>query len=795
MSNLTSVGEIPLSELNPEYFKLLTKESKELVKFLKPYYSKMQLQQHPIPTLLLNWFKDTSVNYQNLMHNMNITKYTITKVEEKAIRQGEKDKGYQERFQEEYENDNKKVKIMGFTNFETFDGASGKKNPQFQLPPEFQKILEKEGIKKAHVSTLRDSKKRRSGSKRKSSHSGGAPHSRRGSRVRSMFRDYGKAEKYDAKIQFLNDSKPYLIKGLIILYDQYQNDPRGNTPLEKILDDYYRTSGERENVLKFLSDAKNDKLKVLDMSDWLNRYGKYLVRYFGHLFTEKKLSLPYELEKRMNYNPSMYNEFFPLVIQDYVEKRLNKRYEFTVEIPSGHKETDKLKLDLEVLSKSYFEPIEFPVFFNVKANVNDPDYEKFVEKNQRRTGQKHHKNISFMLARFLLVQNLHLPWIQTKNISAKVMMTPFKKQLPFSDKKSRLLAGSEINSGSRYINDINIWRREELNKLIIHETIHQAEVDFTNDIGLDGFIREHMAIDIDSEIRLYEAYTESCGLIINMFASIYEMFLVHHKWDKYAKQLQGHDENRQENNDDYERPPRKVSYRSESSRRSTKRKSSEKRGTIKRKSSSRDKRSGSNRNSTKKKSGKKKSLRSLLNEKTRRSQKGGNMEGFSIDMDKVIGEVKKVLIVFMRLEQIFSAFQTAKILHYYGFENMNEFFRPKATTKRIVQGTSVLSYFVIKGGFMNAIAKFVDFVNKMNPSESEIPPMNFRFKPQFKHEFRSLIQDCVINNIAYHKSVDMFIREIKDKKLYPRGKTGITEFNINKTLRMTLIEMADEIYD
>ena len=45
---------------------------------------------------------------------MKISKYTISKVEEKAVRQGEKDKGYQERFQDEYENDDKKVKIMGF---------------------------------------------------------------------------------------------------------------------------------------------------------------------------------------------------------------------------------------------------------------------------------------------------------------------------------------------------------------------------------------------------------------------------------------------------------------------------------------------------------------------------------------------------------------------------------------------------------------------------------------------------------------------------------------------------------
>ena len=31
MSNLTSVGEISLSELKPEYLELLTKESRELI--------------------------------------------------------------------------------------------------------------------------------------------------------------------------------------------------------------------------------------------------------------------------------------------------------------------------------------------------------------------------------------------------------------------------------------------------------------------------------------------------------------------------------------------------------------------------------------------------------------------------------------------------------------------------------------------------------------------------------------------------------------------------------------------
>ena len=187
----------------------------------------------------------------------------------------------------------------------------------------------------------------------------------------------------------------------------------------------------------------------------MNLNGKNLIRGFGQYYYNKQLQLPYELSKRMNYNPFMYNEFFPLVIQDFVEKKLNKRYEFTVQVPNGP--NNILTLNLEILSRAHFEPIQFPVFFTIQPNIDDPEYEKFldIQRKNNKGGTKHRRNITFMLARFLLLQRLHSPWITGKNINARIMMTPFKKQIPYQPEK-RSLGATEINSGSNYINNINM---------------------------------------------------------------------------------------------------------------------------------------------------------------------------------------------------------------------------------------------------------------------------------------------------------------------------------------------------
>ena len=117
-----------------------------------------------------------------------------------------------------------------------------------------------------------------------------------------------------------------------------------------------------------------------------------------------------------------------------------------------------------------------------------------------------------------------------------------------------------------------------------------------------------------------------------------------------------------------------------------------------------------------------------------------------------------------------------------------------STSKRINQQTSVLSYFIIKGGFLNSIGKFVSFIGQMNPSGSE-PVMNMKFRMEDKDNFKKLIQQCVIDNVAYHKTVNEFMTQIRRKNIYPKGSSSSTDFGIEKTLRMSSIEISDEIYE
>lgn len=825
---MSTLGNIDISKLKPEYTKLLSQESQLLIKFMQPYYSKLENKQQSLPNTMLNWFKDLSLNYQNLMHDMTVTQYSINKREEKVIKQGDVNREYQERFQDEFQDGNKKVKILGFTQAGTSDGTTPMQTPQ--LPPEFQKYLQlAEKNPNVQMQPIKQS--------------GGELHQRRLSRAKSMFRDYGNMKKYNNKIDLLSDPKPHLIKALIIMYNEYKNNPSGNTLFKTIMDQHYSEPSAKQQLITFMEEAQQNKYNIMELSNWINQNGKLLVREFSNNFMQKQIKLPYELNKRMNYNPNMYNEFFPLVIQDFVEKKLNKRYEFTVTFQAGPSKV--LKLDLEVLSRAHFEPIQFPVFFTTKPEVQDPEYNEFMSKQRENTKEstKRRRNITFMLGRFLLMQSLHMPWIQQTDINAKVMMTPFKKQIPYNP-KNRVLGATEINSGSNYINKINVWRREELNKLIIHESIHLANIDHTQNMGLESFIKENMAIDPTSELRLYETYTEISAVIINTMVTIYEMFLINHKWDKYATQLRNHYDsvtkvtapnttqvNVAPQPQIKQQPPvidmnlltpeRQFSYKEKSKSKSIRRKSSKPKS-VRRKSS---KRKSSKRKSSKRKSSKPKSVRiksskrqsskskskssklksgsekshlkSLLDKQidAERKQTAGGLVGYSLDVAKVIDEIKDVLVIYFRLEQIFSAFQTAKVLHFYGFESSNEFFHPKKTSKRIKQETSVLSYYIIKGGLLNAIDKFVTFVLNMNKSTPEQPILNLKFDPQHADKFKALISDCVINNTNYHESIDFFLREIRSKKMYPQEASPMTHFRIDKSLRMTLIELTDEKYE
>lgn len=96
------------------------------------------------------------------------------------------------------------------------------------------------------------------------------------------------------------------------------------------------------------------------------------------------------------------------------------------------------------------------------------------------------------------------------NILIIAALTPFKKQLYDPDK----LTPISINSGSSYAGHyINLWRYEELYKVLIHELIHFLGLDFTISPSIETLVRG--VFEINGECRPNEAYTETIAVILH----------------------------------------------------------------------------------------------------------------------------------------------------------------------------------------------------------------------------------------------------------------------------------------
>ena len=60
-----------------------------------------------------------------------------------------------------------------------------------------------------------------------------------------------------------------------------------------------------------------------------------------------------------------------------------------------------------------------------------------------------------------------------KNLNIEIYDTPFKKTFNCNNhKKCGKLTQNNVNSGLSYLNNIVIFRKEEMLKLLIHELIH-----------------------------------------------------------------------------------------------------------------------------------------------------------------------------------------------------------------------------------------------------------------------------------------------------------------------------------
>ena len=121
----------------------------------------------------------------------------------------------------------------------------------------------------------------------------------------------------------------------------------------------------------------------------------------------------------------------------------------------------------------------------------------------------------------------------------------------------------------------------------------------------------------------------------------------------------------------------------------------------------------------------------------------------------------------LKYEIIFTLFQVAKILKFYGFKSTRDF-----SSIPVNQTTSVFSYFIIKGALLFSLPKVIEFVG------ANISALDIRQKST---KFIYIVQECM--NEQYFDYIDKMIKFIYNIDISINNKF------IMKTLRMSAFQI------
>jgi hypothetical protein len=111
-----------------------------------------------------------------------------------------------------------------------------------------------------------------------------------------------------------------------------------------------------------------------------------------------------------------------------------------------------------------------------------------------------------------------------KKLTLYIYMTSMKKELPSSN--ISILDQSNVNTAFTYtcpvVSEIVVFRKEEWLKVLMHETFHNFALDFS-DMNMNSCNERVLSVfKVESEVNLFEAYTEFWAEIMNsVFCSFY----------------------------------------------------------------------------------------------------------------------------------------------------------------------------------------------------------------------------------------------------------------------------------
>lgn len=125
-----------------------------------------------------------------------------------------------------------------------------------------------------------------------------------------------------------------------------------------------------------------------------------------------------------------------------------------------------------------------------------------------------------ILYRIIFMMNISNIYI---DINISIYETPYVKEINCYDHtKCNSLTSNNVNSGLNYGNNIIIFRKEELLKLLVHEIIHALDIDIKyENIKDKNKLLNKFCIN-KTNVLINESYVETWATIINVFLILYE---------------------------------------------------------------------------------------------------------------------------------------------------------------------------------------------------------------------------------------------------------------------------------
>ena len=253
----------------------------------------------------------------------------------------------------------------------------------------------------------------------------------------------------------------------------------------------YMTGSSSKDQRLFKYAIKHNNIDMC--TKWVNLNGKQLMRNIYTLIQNESVhnkKIPRELLDRLNViDRDIYSEFTSLEILHEMENLLEYRHNYKIKYNYGSNNT--IIINLKIYSKN--------------KTINKTFIDTIIKR---------------ILVMGLLKQNRKS---YTKNTINIILIMTNKKKVLNMDYKH--MGPKEINSGLASFGDditskIVIYRREELEKLLIHELIHYLKLDFSY-IDFPDFYN-YVNISPITHITPNESYTETLACYINCFMCSYE---------------------------------------------------------------------------------------------------------------------------------------------------------------------------------------------------------------------------------------------------------------------------------